>query len=355
MIETTSNIYSKFSGANNTNNRDFLATIYGKKNIGQFDVSQNDNPKKNKKYIAILALSASAILGTLGMVLGYNKGNFSAKQFEKISKESIETAQGFLKKASNVMSNIVNIKDDLWAKFSNKTKKIQIGKILEKFNEITTDFNKNKLFKPSFKLTYDKAKDNLIKASNGKIRPQEYEKLFDSLDKEINSALHKPNERVTDNLLNKNIIQNLTQGNIADKKIENLNSVKSAIIKIPENANEKTQKAIHEYNQATNTMICKMRDLNCGSAPTDYLTMISATGALGVAALNADNKEERRSIILELGIPLITTLGFSFYASAKALSGATGLLAGVITGRIASFCAGVFVKNYDKFSNQKNA
>ena len=53
----------------------------------------------------------------------------------------------------------------------------------------------------------------------------------------------------------------------------------------------------------------KLRDLVLGSAPTDVLTIVSSIGMIGYGLGFAHNKEERFSLILTSGIPIVGAIG----------------------------------------------
>lgn len=65
----------------------------------------------------------------------------------------------------------------------------------------------------------------------------------------------------------------------------------------------------------------KLRDIKCGSAPTDIMGIMGTTGLLGLYIAQADTKEERVSVSLNTGVPLLTTLGTTLAATNKLISG----------------------------------
>ena len=357
MIENnTDSIYSNFPKVSSLSNRDYMSSAYGTKQKVQYYNDPEQTKRKKRKYIATMALIGITSIGTLIAAFGYRKGKFNPEQI-KATAQKVQTTieeKGIAEKFSNAMGNIVNLKDDIWDKFVTKLEATPFGKPLRKFNNSTTDFNKYKLVKPSCKAEYNKACGNLAQFSKNGEKFEEFEKLFESLDNSLNEALHKKNNRISDNMFEKGFsgfIDKFTSNNIADTKINSLEAVKNAYKYAPEGASAEYKKAIDEYNETIHTIISKLRDINCGSAPTDYMTMIGSASALGVAAISADDKKERRSILVELGIPLLSTLGCSFVANAKLLSGAVGLLVGFTVGKTASAAAALGMKKYDKFMN----
>jgi len=82
--------------------------------------------------------------------------------------------------------------------------------------------------------------------------------------------------------------------------------------------------------------ISKMRDIATGDAAFDVLTMAGSVGGLGIAVAAEDEKEKRKSTVINLGIPLISTLSFSLFGCLKNIPKETGAIIGLILGSIAS-------------------
>ena len=78
----------------------------------------------------------------------------------------------------------------------------------------------------------------------------------------------------------------------------------------------------------------KLRDLVLGSAPTDVLTIVSSIGMIGYGLGFAHNKEERTSIILTSGIPIIGAIGTALYTTLKLVSGGKSLALGIVSGLV---------------------
>ena len=82
----------------------------------------------------------------------------------------------------------------------------------------------------------------------------------------------------------------------------------------------------------------KMRDLKLGSAPTDILTLFLSFIALSFGFGFAKDKDERISIMLKSGIPLMGGIASTMYATAKLVSGgksiAFGLLSGIVLNQL---------------------
>lgn len=72
----------------------------------------------------------------------------------------------------------------------------------------------------------------------------------------------------------------------------------------------------------------KLRDINCGSAPTDIGGIILSTGLLGLYTAQADNKDERVGVVLTTGLPILSTMGTCLFAAINQISGKKALLLG---------------------------
>ncbi len=94
----------------------------------------------------------------------------------------------------------------------------------------------------------------------------------------------------------------------------------------------------------------KKRDLVLGSAPTDILSILFSLAAIGLGLSKADNRDERVSVMLKAGIPVVAALGTSLYCSAGLVSGSKALITGLISGAIVNRL-GVYVDDMRKKYN----
>jgi len=112
-------------------------------------------------------------------------------------------------------------------------------------------------------------------------------------------------------------------------------TVNGDIRSVTRKAKDALSKAV---NMEGNDLVDKMRDVQIGAAPTDFITLMSSTGLMGLYLAQADTNEERVSGTLTKGVPLMTTLVTSMMMAAKmksgaqamAISGAAGLAANAI-------------------------
>ncbi len=79
-------------------------------------------------------------------------------------------------------------------------------------------------------------------------------------------------------------------------------------------------------------VIEKQRDIRLGNNSVEALTNIGTIGWLAASVASSDTKEERKSKILNTGIPLIGTLGFSSIGGVLNIAGAKAAIIGLISG-----------------------
>ena len=143
----------------------------------------------------------------------------------------------------------------------------------------------------------------------------------------------------------------LTSDVIANKRIKDIYD-KYLINDIPDDLlkDESVRQALGDYNKIVSEVIEKHRDTNMGNAISDAVGMIAAAGGLGAAVATADNKEERKSTILNLGFPILSTLAFMIYGNVKNIAGAKSMVIGLAFGEVAKIIA----KIIDKITAPKN-
>ncbi len=103
------------------------------------------------------------------------------------------------------------------------------------------------------------------------------------------------------------------------------------------------------YNNEAVDVLNKLRDINCGSAPTDFMTVIGSTALFGVYAAQAENNDERVSVTLTTGIPLLSTVSTNLLCAMKSISGgkamAVSLAIGAVTKKVCDGINKVFRKS----------
>ena len=119
----------------------------------------------------------------------------------------------------------------------------------------------------------------------------------------------------------------------------------------PEANAEEVATAIKNLNQIKtkggNDLFERIRDTALGNASTDTLGVLLALGTLGGSLATSENKIERKSTMINLGIPLLVTLGGMVYGTAMCYSGGVALAFSFITGQIAKVGA-KFIDNKTK-------
>ena len=90
------------------------------------------------------------------------------------------------------------------------------------------------------------------------------------------------------------------------------------------------------YSKGARNIAEKQRDLKLGNASVDVLGMASTIGMLGVGVAKAEDKKEKESIMLDLGIPLTSSMIFSFVGGLKNISGVASMLTGLAVGSATS-------------------
>ena len=359
------NLYSKVTNKSYSTARDYMSSTYGQPRVHYYNADTPDEKAKKKrgkaKYIALIITTASVALGiALTLLSKNNKIDFSGVQEagEKVKDMHIE------KQSANVMSNFTNVKDDYWEKFADKLKEFKI------FNKHPLSFISTigekmrgfylKLVHNALSGEYEKQQLKVLELANNEgvsVDVPNFTKWYYSLSDEIFDRLHQKGNRVTDNLINKGFWQKFTSSNIADTKLEGVAKKAVEKIAVPENASEELIAEISKLNEiktkTAGLLIPKLRDINAGSAATDLLTQIISLTSLGVVVATSDTKEEKRSVIIDLGIPLMTALGTTTIATVKALSGATALAFGIILGQVASITARTISNAYIKHAKKK--
>ncbi len=122
----------------------------------------------------------------------------------------------------------------------------------------------------------------------------------------------------------------------------------------------KANLAINDLKKAVNTenneFFDKLRDLKLGSGPTDVLSIIGTTGAVGAGLAMADNKDERISALLKYGIPAIGGIATSLIMTVSLISGFTAMFAGLVIGEamnIAGSKVDKMIKHHNKLEQDK--
>lgn len=348
-------IYKNFSGKTTqlkpelSSNKAYLASAYSTSS-DSFKPQYYNDPKQEKKgkikslavIVAALGLAAAAV-GTIASNKNIGKllreGNFNEMG------EELRNLPVF-KKISAFMANINPVKDDMVERAANKLKEknIPILRHFEKYCDATKSFYRGILAK--FQKGNYEANAKILREAG--VAVEDFDTWFNKTNNVVTEAL-----KGTENSRNfftkgifsgpKQFFEKMTGSNIANDVLVKNNAFREVAADITANnaaLSKEAQAALENLNKSRDTIASKLRDINAGSAATDFMTMGTSIAGLGIAAAASDTNEERKSIAVNLGIPLITTLACnSFIGNAKAISGAPALLFSLAAGQIASLGA----------------
>ncbi len=100
----------------------------------------------------------------------------------------------------------------------------------------------------------------------------------------------------------------------------------------------KVTKAVASFDKSLNLetveFFDKVRDLELGSAPTDVLSILASGGMIAYGLTKAKDSDERWSVTLKAGIPIVGAIGTSLFCTARLVSGGKSLLLGTISGLV---------------------
>lgn len=125
-------------------------------------------------------------------------------------------------------------------------------------------------------------------------------------------------------------------------KIQEMLNIYKAIV--PDDDYKHIAKALNESVKALDDSINiesiqyfdKIRDLKIGSAPTDALSVVGSGAYIAYALHGTKDKDEKISMMLKEGIPVLGSVGTSLFCMARLVSGSKSLIVGLISGAIIS-------------------
>ncbi len=146
----------------------------------------------------------------------------------------------------------------------------------------------------------------------------------------------------------KNLIENKNEG-----KIQELMTIYKKLL--PQKEFSKLEKQTETFIKSLDNSINieavqffdKIRDLQIGSAPTDVLSIVTSLGLIGAGLLKADNKDERISVTLKAGIPVLGAMATSLYCTARLVAGGKAMATGLLSGWLLNK-AGAYADNMRK-------
>lgn len=118
-----------------------------------------------------------------------------------------------------------------------------------------------------------------------------------------------------------------------------------------------TYKTIKSFDNSidmeTDRLFDKRRDFKIGSAPMDALSVLTSLGIVGWGLTKADSKQERISVSLKYGIPVVGAVATSLYCTARLVAGGKALILGLLSGMLINK-VGVGADNViKKYNNQE--
>lgn len=271
------------------------------------------------------------------------------------------TASSPTTKREGIMSDAVNNLDKV---ILNELKEFKNGNLYKEFiadRRITQakddmfsemfNFRKQISFSTSDKLRV--ASNALQKAENALINSDfatsqeisRLKKLIKQGNKEkFSEIFNEKFSTITDKIKDKKALQYLDTAReiLQDNTQGEFQHMLSIYKKLAPNDYEKITKAINSSVKALDSSINiegvqyfeKLRDLNIGSAPTDILSILGSSAYLTYALTNTKDNDEKYSLLLKQGIPVLTTLSVSLLCAARLIAGgkamATGLLSGYV-------------------------
>ncbi len=102
------------------------------------------------------------------------------------------------------------------------------------------------------------------------------------------------------------------------------------------------------YHNETTDVLDKLRDINCGSAPTDFMTVIGSTALFGLYTAQAENNDERVSLTLSTGLPLLSTVTTNLLCAIKSISGGKSMAVSLAAGAATKFVCDKLNKAFRK-------
>lgn len=106
---------------------------------------------------------------------------------------------------------------------------------------------------------------------------------------------------------------------------------KTGALKQAKKAVESFDKSVH---LETEEFFDKLRDLELGSAPTDILTLVISSWMILLGLEKAKSYEEKKSVMLKSGIPVIGGIVTTMISTTKLVSGGKSLALGILSGLV---------------------
>ena len=154
------------------------------------------------------------------------------------------------------------------------------------------------------------------------------------LNSDENIAQIQQKDKATNIKLIRNILNDNGTGELQDmldiyQKIVPFELAKTGALKSAQNAVKSFDKSV---NLEVGEFFDKARDLELGSAPTDVLTILTSCGMITYGLSTAKTKDEKKSVMLKSGIPIIGAVAVALVSATKLVSGGKSVALGLISG-----------------------
>ena len=329
-------LYSKFSIPNSYKEYGSKLNSYSNKQVQYYNDEKKENKKKLKKTL-IIGSTLFTLAGAIAFAISNKKFKYPTKIKQAEIKDFVE----------NFGNNINNIKDECVQRTINFIDEKTPLKFIKKWADKFSNWYRSNVFKAT-KGKYEKAQQEIKNALGDKKLSEElkdFKTMFESLNSNIAQTAQKETLGTKalfkrDKGKIKNLLYNLSHP-LSDAKIAPDVTKYANLIEIPQDADEGLKKAIENYNKLQKEeIIPKLRDIAYGAAPSDFVTAAIPIGTFGVALAAADDKEERKSLFLNLGIPLFPTVTMPILGTIfPVLNGIKAMVAGFAVGNIFSMAA----------------
>lgn len=110
------------------------------------------------------------------------------------------------------------------------------------------------------------------------------------------------------------------------------NLPKEEYVKLEKSVNNALKSLDKSVDLETDKLFDKIRDLKIGSAPHDVLAFLSSLGVVGWYLGKADNNDERMSVTLKYGIPVIGAVAITTLCTVGLIASGPSLLIGIVSG-----------------------
>lgn len=241
---------------------------------------------------------------------------FARNMLSYTDKERMNFISGYVKNLSSII-----MPDD--------KKGVEIMKRLEWFANDPSALDKSK---EAFFKEIDKLEQHTIKTSTNE-----------------NIAKTQVNDKNVNIRLLRNILKEDGTGELQD--MLDIYHVISPFELAKSGALKSAQNAVSSFDNSVNLEIGeffdKARDLELGCAPTDILTILMSCGMITFGLNKAKEKNERTSVLLKSGIPIVGAMATSLISATKLVSGGKSLALGFVSGIVLNQL-GQITDNYRK-------